>query len=137
MPYTRGGGALPAVFNTRDEQLHKQIKNPIAPLFSQSSVMTYEVFVDEVLRVMLEQLDKRFVEPGKQGGTLDLADWLQYFAFDVMGTLTFSKRYGLLETGSDVNGMLGTIWSYMTRAAPVRAYPPSARTGGDAETELC
>lgn len=116
MPYTRKGGALPAVFNTRDEELHKKIKSPIAPLFSLSNVLPLEGFVNETIQVMTEQLDKRFVE---SQATFDLADWLQYFAFDVMGTLTFSKRYGFLEQGRDVNGMLSTIWTYMKTAAPV------------------
>ena len=116
MPYTRKGGALPAVFNTRDEKLHKQIKNPIAPLFSLSNVITYEPFVDKVLAVMIEQLDKRCANTREP---FDFGLWLQFFAFDVMGTLTFSKRYGFLETGRDVNGMLKTIWTYMTTAAPV------------------
>jgi hypothetical protein len=117
MPYTRKGGALPAVFNTRDEALHKQIKSPIAPLFSMSNVVPLEIFVNKTLEVMFTQLDARFVSSGK---VFDLADWLQYFAFDVMGTLTFSKRYGFLEKGQDVNGMLATIWTYMKTAAPVR-----------------
>lgn len=116
MPYTRKGGALPAVFNTRDEELHKKIKSPIAPLFSLSNVLPLEGFVNKTIQVMTEQLDKRFVESQT---TFDLADWLQYFAFDVMGTLTFSKRYGFLEQGQDVNGMLSTIWTYMKTAAPV------------------
>ena len=115
MPYTKSG-ALPAVFNTRDEKLHKQLKNPIAPLFSLSNVVTYEGFVDQVLEVLLHQLDERYAQTQK---TFDLGNWLQYFAFDVMGTLTFSKRYGFLDTGTDVNGMLQTIWNYMTTTAPV------------------
>jgi hypothetical protein len=116
MPYTKKGGALPAVFNTRDENLHKQIKTPIAPLFQLSNVVPLEPLVDTVLGVMCEQLDRRFV--GSQA-TFDLADWLQYFAFDVMGTLTFSKRYGFLEKGQDVHSILNTIWTFMRRAAPV------------------
>ena len=115
MPYTRQG-ALPAVFNTRDETLHKQLKNPIAPLFSQSSALTYEVFVDQVLRVMCNQLETRF---NGNGVLFDLGDWLQYYAFDVMGTLTFSKRYGFLEQGKDVNSMLEIIWTYMSAVSAV------------------
>ena len=115
MPYTKKG-SLPAVFNTRDEKLHKQLKNPIAPLFSLSNVVTFEGFVDQVLDVLFRQLDERFVQPRK---TVDLGKWLQYFAFDVMGTLTFSKRYGFLEQGQDVGGMLETIWQYMKTTAPV------------------
>ena len=120
MPYTPKGGALPAVFNTRDEALHKKLKTPIAPLFSMSSVLRLEPFVDQVLEVFFRQLDTRFIEPGM---TCDFTDWLQYFAFDFMGTLTFSKRYGFLDKGKDVNDMLATIWAYMKNAAPVRILP--------------
>lgn len=118
MPYTKGG-SLPAVFTTQDEQLHKHLKSPIAPLYSLSSVVTFERFVDEVLGVLFHQLDKRYVE---SQATFDLGDWLQYFAFDVMGTMTFSKRYGFLETGTDVNGMLGAIWDFMLTIAPVSSH---------------
>jgi len=120
MPYTRKAGALPAVFNTRNEELHKKIKSPIAPLFSMSNTLPLEVFVNKTISAMTEQLDKRFVD---SQATFDLADWLQYFAFDVMGTLTFSKRYGFLEQGKDVNDMLSTIWTYMKTAAPMTQIP--------------
>ncbi|OCL02955.1 putative cytochrome P450 oxidoreductase [Glonium stellatum] len=119
IPYTKGG-SLPAVFTTQDEQLHKQLKIPIAPLYSLSNVVTFESFVDEVLQVLCHQLDKRFVE---SQATFDLGNWLQYFAFDLMGTMTFSKRYGLLETGTDINGMLGAIWEFMLTIAPMTQIP--------------
>ncbi|KAK0510977.1 hypothetical protein JMJ35_006529 [Cladonia borealis] len=119
MPYTKQG-ALPAVFNTRDEKLHKQIKSPIAPLFSLSNAVTFESFIDEVLEVLCRQIDQRYI--GSQD-IVDLGNWLQYFAFDVMGTMTFSKRYGFLEQGQDVGGMLETIWEYMRTTAPVTQIP--------------
>jgi Cytochrome P450 len=115
MPYTKNG-ALPAVFTTQDEQQHKQLKNPIAPLYALSNVVTFEGFVDEVLGVLFQQLDKRFVV---SHDSFDLGDWIQYFAFDIMGTMTFSSRYGFLETGKDVDGMLQSIWSFMLTVAPV------------------
>ena len=89
-------------------------------MFSLSSTVTYEVFIDQVLRVLFEQLDRRFVSSQE---IFDLGNWLQYFAFDVMGTLTFSKRYGFLEEGRDVNNMLGTIWDFMREAAPFTQIP--------------
>lgn len=115
MPYV-SGGALPAVFTTQDEQQHKTLKSPIASLYSLTHVITIEPFVNEVLDVLFQQLDARFV---KNHATLDLADWLQFFAFDVMGTMTFSKRYGFLETGTDVNGLLRAIWDFMLTIGPV------------------
>ncbi|SPQ24135.1 4694387b-5c2e-410e-8096-87984d3615cd [Thermothielavioides terrestris] len=120
MPYTRSGGALPAVFNTRDEELHKKIKSPIAPLFSLSNTLRLEPFVDRTIDVMTAQIDRRFAD---KDVTFDLANWLQFFAFEVMGTLTFSKRYGFLEEGRDINNMLSTIWDYMSTAAPYTQIP--------------
>ena len=118
MPYTKQG-ALPAVFNTRDETLHKQLKNPIAPLYSLSNVVTFESFIDEVLELLCKQIDQRYV---KSQGIVDLGDWLQYFAFDVMGTMTFSKRYGFLEQGKDVDAMIETIGQFIETTAPVSSW---------------
>jgi hypothetical protein len=120
MPYVKGG-ALPAVFTTQDEQLHKSLKSPIAPLYSLSSAVTFERFIDEVLGILFEQLDKRFAGTGK---VFDLGDWVQYFAFEVMGTMTFSNRYGFLERGTDVNGMLEAIWQFMLTVGPVSTSIP-------------
>jgi hypothetical protein len=105
-----------AVFNCRDEALHKTIKSPIAPLFSVASTSSFEGRIDQVLQCFSDNLDHRFV---KHGNVFDLGDWLQYFAFDVMGTMTFSKRYGFLDQGEDVGGMLGAIASFMKSVAPV------------------
>ncbi|KAI4124801.1 MAG: hypothetical protein LQ338_004627 [Usnochroma carphineum] len=89
-------------------------------MYSLSNTLIHEGSVDEVLEVLFRQLDQRYVGSHI---AFDLGAWLQYFAFDVMGTLTFSKRYGFLETGQDVNGMLETIWDYMVDAAPFTQIP--------------
>jgi hypothetical protein len=116
MPYSKQGGALPAVFTTRDETLHKTMKSPVAPLFSLSNLLTLEPHVDKTIQVLVAQWDSRFLD---SQATLDLTNWLSFFAFDVMGTLTFSKRYGFLEEGKDVGGMIDTIFNFLKAAAPV------------------
>jgi hypothetical protein len=105
-----------AIFNCRDEAVHKMTKSPAAPLFSVSSSATSEGKIYEVLRCFSENLNKRFV---KHGNVFDLGDWLQYFAFNVMGTMTFSKKYSFLDEGQDVRGMLGAISSFIKSVAPV------------------
>ena len=119
MPFSKEGGSLPVIFNTGNDQLHKQLKTPIAPLFLLSSVVTLERFVDQVLDIFCTQLDERFVQTG---AVFDFGDWLQFFAFDVMGTLTFSKQYGFLERGRDIGGMWDAIWKFMAASAPVNAF---------------
>jgi hypothetical protein len=116
-PYTPNKGAMPAVFNTQDENLHKQLRNPISPLYAMTNVIRFEPSVDQTLLVLLEQLDSRYAGTNVP---FDLGNWLQYFAFDSMGTLSFSRGYGFLEQGRDVHGILGEIWTFMKTVAPVR-----------------
>lgn len=116
---------MPAVFSTQDENIHKQLRSPIASLYSMTNVLRDEPAVDKTLDVLFQQLDQRFVGLDK---VFDLGSWLQYFAFDVMGTLTFSKRYSFLEEGKDVHGVLDAIWKFMKTAAPVSYSNTTSRT---------
>lgn len=88
----------------------------MAPLFSATNAMAFEPIVDEVLECFTKNIDKRYLQ---HGTIFDLAKWFQYFAFDVMGILTFSKRYSFLEEGEDVGGLLSAIYTYMENLAPV------------------
>ncbi|KAI0435574.1 cytochrome P450 CYP4/CYP19/CYP26 subfamily protein [Xylaria telfairii] len=119
-PYTPKGGSLPAVFNTPDENIHRQLKTPIANLFASNNILNYEPGVDETLSIMKEKLDSQYVDHSQ---VFQLSSWIQYFAFDVMGTLAFSKRYGFLDTGKDAGGILANIKQFMRTAAPWTQVP--------------
>ena len=54
-------------------------------------------------------------------------DTLRLFASDVMGEMTFSRRLGFLETGTDMEGLMESNWMFFVKAAPVLyEYSPSA-----------
>jgi hypothetical protein len=40
------------------------------------------------------------------GQTVDLAVWLQWYAFDVIAGLTFQRRFGFLEQRKDVGDVI-------------------------------
>lgn len=107
---------MEAIFNTTSDEVHKKLKTPIAPLFTLANIPSLEPRVNEVLECIHEKLEEKFVGNDQ---VFNLGDWLQFFAFDVMGTLTFSKRYGFLDTGKDVGGMLASIVFFMRTSAPV------------------
>lgn len=115
MPWTKDG-FFPAIFTTQDDDLHKRLKSPIANLYSLSNVITLEKAVDITISVFFEEMDRRFLASRQ---VFDLCEWLQYFAFEAMGTMTFSSRYGFLEAGTDVGGMIGAIWEFMLVVGPV------------------
>jgi cytochrome P450 len=114
------GKRLPSLFSTTDETFHANLRRSVNSAFSMSALVQYEPFVDEVTEVFLEQTEKLFARPNK---TCDFAEWLQFFAFDVIGQITYSKRHGFIDRGEDVDGMvqyLGKLFSYV---APVSKVP--------------
>ena len=44
-----------------------------------------------------------------QANRIDLGEWLEIYAFDVIGELTFSKKMVFLKQGKDVDSMIGSI----------------------------
>ena len=47
----------------------------------------------------------------------NFSSWLQAFAFDVIGKVTFSKRIGFIEKGEDIDRIMGSIWKYFIAAS--------------------
>ncbi|KAF2753019.1 cytochrome P450 [Pseudovirgaria hyperparasitica] len=114
------GRILPGLFATQDEGVHRMLKRPIAQTYSMSNLVSFEPYVDSTMRVFFEQVDRRFVSTGE---LCDLGAWLQMYAFDVIGEITFSKRLGFLEEGRDVDNIMGDIWRYFEYTAPVGMMP--------------
>lgn len=71
------GKVLPGLFGTQDESIHRMMKKPIAGVYSMSNLTSFESLVDSTIEFFLEQLQTRFVLPGK---VCDWGLWLQYFA---------------------------------------------------------
>lgn len=81
-----------------------------------SSLVQYEPLVESTVELFLDQTEKIYVATG---GVCDFAEWLQFYAFDVIGEITYSKRHGFVERHEDIDGIvafLGWLFSY---AAPV------------------
>ena len=89
-----------------DEDQHKAAKRPIAGAYAMSTLLDYESYVDSTSQVFIKQLTDRYANTGK---VCDFGEWLQWYAFDVIGEMTFSKRFGFLEQGRDVDGIISTV----------------------------
>jgi Cytochrome P450 len=86
-----------------------------------STLVQFEPFVDSTTTEFLYQLEQRFANRADDTGICDFGKWLQYYAFDVIGELTFSKRLGFVEQGKDVGGIIGSLEWFLSYAAVVSA----------------
>ncbi|KAJ5506124.1 Cytochrome P450 [Penicillium expansum] len=96
------GRPTPTLFTTTDENFHAAIKRPVSSAYSMSTLTEFEPFVDKTIHTLFGKLDE-FVAEAK---VCDIAAWLQYYAFDVIGELTFSKPLGFLQKGGDIDGII-------------------------------
>ncbi|EXJ87226.1 hypothetical protein A1O3_04185 [Capronia epimyces CBS 606.96] len=106
--------------STMDEEKHTRLAKPVAAAYGMSTLVEFEPLVDSTSRTFVEQMEQRFARPTKE---CPLDRWLQMYAFDVIGELTFSKRIGFLETGQDVDQMMYHTGRFMEYTGVVGQVP--------------
>jgi cytochrome P450 len=70
-----------------------------------SSMVGYEEFVNNCTSL----LTQRFGEIAQSEQTINLQHWLQCYAFDVIGEITFANRFGFLDAGEDKENVFHAI----------------------------
>lgn len=102
---------MASMFSVRNPEQHQALRRPVAQKFFMSSIRTMEPFADDCTDIFLDAMRSL------QGQAVDLGVWLQWYAFDVIGSITFQQRFGFLEKRKDVLGMISSIDSALRYAA--------------------
>ncbi|KAH8666214.1 cytochrome P450 [Ilyonectria robusta] len=82
---------------------HARLKRPVVRHYTVPSVRAMEPHMDKVIQDFCDHLQQRFVEPRK---ICDFGNWLAYYAWDFLGAVTFSKKFGYMKEGHDFDGTL-------------------------------
>ncbi|GAD97031.1 putative P450 monooxygenase [Paecilomyces variotii No. 5] len=96
-------GPVPTTFSIRNEAAHTVLKRPVAHAYAMSSLLELEPMADECCRIFEEKLDAMQDKP------FDLGVWLQWYAFDVISSITFSNRFDFMKNEEDVAGIISAI----------------------------
>jgi len=110
------GHRLPSLFSTTSEPFHAQLRRSVNSAFSMSALIQYEPFVDSTTKLFLAQTEKLYASTGD---VCNFSRWLQFYAFDVIGEMTYSKRHGFVEENRDIDGIVDSISEIFDYAAPV------------------
>ncbi|EMD60387.1 hypothetical protein GGP41_000714 [Bipolaris sorokiniana] len=114
------GKPLLSLFSTTDEDFHAKYRRCVNNAFAMSSLVNYEPLVSSTLTYFLDRTEQLFANPG---ASCNFSQWLQYFAFDVIGELTWSKRLGFVEGNKDVDGIIGFLGQFLDYVAPIGQMP--------------
>ncbi|KAH7631608.1 cytochrome P450 [Sordaria sp. MPI-SDFR-AT-0083] len=91
------------MFSEVDNALHARMKRPVVRHYSVPSVLAMEPLMDKVINDLLGHLQTRYVDTKKE---CEFGEWLGYYAWDFLGIVTFSTKFGFMEKGCDFDGTL-------------------------------
>ncbi|KAF2123910.1 cytochrome P450 [Dothidotthia symphoricarpi CBS 119687] len=106
------------LFGERNEKVHGRQRRLVSNIYSLDQLRKLEPYVDSTLDLFLE----RVREVGQGGKGVDMGKWAQMFAFDVIGEVTFSRRFGFLSAGKD-DGSFSAIDDALLSAAWIGQVP--------------
>ncbi|KAF3765993.1 cytochrome P450 [Cryphonectria parasitica EP155] len=137
-----GKRVVTTLFSEQDIKVHAESRKQFQNVYSMSSLVSYETFVDECADLFAQRLDEMAARGARGGGggggdRVDMAHWFQAYAFDVIACITFGGRFGFLDAGEDIRGMMAQLHDVMRYASLVGIFPrvhdwifyPSARLG--------
>ncbi|KAH7362190.1 cytochrome P450 [Plectosphaerella cucumerina] len=93
------------LFSDQDVARHALKRKKFAFLYSMTSLVSYEPFVDECADLVCQRLR----EAAGRGEPVDMCEWMKYYAFDVITALTYGQRFGFLDKGCDVGGTISEV----------------------------
>lgn len=108
---------MQSLFSTRDPVFHMNFKRPVSQLFSMTNMKHYETHVNDCSAIFFDAMRKL------EGHPVDLSDWLQWYAFDVIGSITFHRRFGFMEQQRDVDGMIKDLDGSFHYTKLIAAFP--------------
>ncbi|KAF5517410.1 Cytochrome P450 monooxygenase gsfF [Colletotrichum aenigma] len=104
------------LFPERDDAIHAAQRRLVSRPYAMSTLKELEPYVDSAIHVLFDKLNEMV------GQTVDMGNWVQLYAFDVIGEVTFSKRFGFMDVGSD-DGSFKQIENALQSAAWIGQVP--------------
>ncbi|KAL9097268.1 MAG: hypothetical protein Q9165_000695 [Trypethelium subeluteriae] len=103
---------------------HSRLRKALNPAFSEKATREYEPIIRAYLNKLLSRLDEAIVSSKKRTAVVDLVEWVNFYTFDVIGELMWSKDYDCLENGSG-HVFMGVLMHFQAAliGATIKYYP--------------
>ncbi|KAH8652032.1 cytochrome P450 [Xylariales sp. PMI_506] len=107
------------MFADQDIPRHAQNRRLYQNMYSMTSLLSYEPYVDECVDLFSQRLGEI-----AQGGAspVNMGHWMQCYAFDVIGYMTYSKRLGFLDHGKDIGNIISALELFLYEASVTGVY---------------
>ncbi|OQV00568.1 hypothetical protein CLAIMM_06048 [Cladophialophora immunda] len=112
----------PQLFSELDKTYHAYLRKRVAGAYAMSSILKYEKYIQDCLDLLLWRLKGK----AELGQRVDMAQWTNAFAFDVVGELAYGTQLGHLRTETDVNNLRANIFNIFFTLSNLGHFPGQA-----------
>lgn len=111
------------LFTQQDEKHHAHRRRFVNNLYSLSSILQSEQYIDACTASFTTHLD----DCASSGTTLDLGQWLQMYAFDVIGELFYGQQFGFMKNRHDYGHYIESLDTLLPAVAVACVLPSYVR----------
>lgn len=105
LPFRATFGRFPDAFTNLDERQHAERRRIVNSLYSMTNIVRMESSVYKCIDVLTVKLSDR----AERNEAIDLSTWVQWYAFDVIGELFFSRAFSFMEFVQDHKGYIQAL----------------------------
>ncbi|KAK1914917.1 hypothetical protein P3342_010908 [Pyrenophora teres f. teres] len=105
LPFRATWGRYPDVFTNLDERQHAERRRIVNQVYSMSNIIQMEENMDKCVQMLMEKL----AECATRTAAINISQWIQWYAFDVVGELFFSRMFGFLKGAYDHGGYIHAL----------------------------
>lgn len=92
-------------FSVTNEREHAARRRIVNHVYSMSNVLKSEPYIDRCSALFMQKLTSF----SDRDQPIDLGQWLQMYAFDVIGELYFGRMFGFMDTGGDYQSLIHSL----------------------------
>jgi hypothetical protein len=100
--FTLGFSKHRDLFTIRSNSFHSQRKRIHANIWSMTSVLEMEKYIDELVELFLFKMGRL----ADDNELMDVGLWTWRFTYDIIGELFFGKAYGFLDQERDIDNLM-------------------------------
>ncbi|KAL3446982.1 cytochrome P450 [Aspergillus insuetus] len=123
-PFAPGISAHGDHFSQQDEGKHAARRKFVNNVYSMSSVLESEQYIDACTDVLLDKMGKF----AKSNRVIDLGEWIQWYTFDVVGELFFGQQFGFMRDEHDFGNYIFSLDTLLPTTALLCVLPAFLRS---------
>ena len=105
--------------STRNPKAKIERSKAFASAYAQSNVVQYE----EAITPLISKLGQWMARYAESGEPMELDKFISYMAFDVVGEVLFSRPFGFIEKGKDIDNAIANNLALEVIGTPISQFP--------------